>query len=562
MEYNMQRTLLLILLLNISLYAKVPRALLDTPYQYQEQKKIYDAQSKKSVLKKPIYTETAAMPEHNTSNSTGACIPVKKIVLIDNTLLDKEEQTALFRPYLHHCNTLEHINNLVTQMNNLYTEKSYITTRAYIKAQKLSTGILTIHIMEGKIEEVIENNVSAGLVVGDVVDEHFHLRQIETYIEQLNRLQSKKVTMDVNPGIKVGYSKIVLNGEDVAFPINGFIGTDNYSYGNFKKFQINGSLEWENPLGIQDILKVNLNMTNKQEKTNNSIGSGASYGLPIRRAYLEVGFFKFDYSNLVEGLNKSHVSEGNSLEYYAKVDYKLFHTKYQRGKFDISYTHKKNENFLDTIQLDTTSNQFDVLKASYTHELIFSKWSLSSMVGYQKSLNGSYVNTEETNATDLLFEKVLFSLNGNVTLLEGAFPLRFSSSLYGQYGSKDMVASEQIGIGGPYSVRGFENKDQLSSNFGFYIRNEFVTSYRFNTKVALQPYLGLDYGWADKNEYSHGGTVAGAAFGARFEVYGLNVDVFISRALKDSTKVSYLENGDKVIKKLDGFTGVSISYRF
>ena len=558
----MQRALLFIFLLTISLYANVIKPSLDTPLRYQEQKKIYDTQSQKRELTKPLYTETRPMLESNTSNSTGACIPIKQIILVDNTLLDEDEQSALFSSYTNRCNTLDEINNLVTKMNNLYMEKSYITTRAYIKAQKLSTGILTIHIMEGKIEEVIEKNVSTGLVVGDIVDEHFHLREIETYIEQLNRLQSKKVTMDVNPGTKVGYSKILLKGEDVAFPINGFIGTDNYSYGDFKKFQINGSLEWENPLGMQDILKVNLNMTNKQEKTNNSIGNGASYGLPIRSAYIEVGFFKFDYSNLVDGLNKQYLSEGNSLEYYLKADYNLFHTKYQRGRFDITYTHKKNENFLDEIQLDTTSNQFDVIRASYTHELVFPTWSVSAMVGYQKSFNGSYVNSEETNASDLLFDKVLFSLNGNVKLLEGNFPLTFFSSLYGQYGTEGMIASEQIGIGGPYSVRGFENKDQLSSNFGFYIRNEFTSAYSFTNKISIQPYVGIDYGWADENEYSNGGTIAGAALGARFRIYGLNLDVFISKPLKDSTEVSYLENGDKVVKPLDGFTGVSISYRF
>lgn len=557
----MLRILLLTLLIKISLYAQGLNVFHDTPYRYQEQKKIYDAQLQKSALKQPIYTETVPISEDNESRTGEICIPVHQIVLVGNTLIGKEEQRLLFSPHLNHCMTLTQINNLVTRINNLYIEKGYITSRAYIKAQKLSTGILMINTMEGKIEKVIDKNVNTSLIIGNIVGEYFQLREIETYIEQLNRLRSKKVTMDVNPGSKVGYSSIVLKGEDVAFPVNGFIGTDNYSYGGFDKFQITGALEWENPLGIQDIIKVNLNMTNKQEKTNNAIGSGASYGFPVRRAYLEAGFFKFEYSDLIEGLNKQYLSEGNSLEYYAKIDYKLFHTKYQRGRVDISYTHKKNENFFDSIQLDTTSNQFDVAGVSYTHEWVFPEWSLSSMIGYRKSFNGSYVNTEETNASDLLFDKILLSLNVNITLMEDTFPLHFSSSFYGQYGNEDMVASEQIGIGGPYSVRGFENKDQLSSSFGFYSRNELLTSYRFNTGISLQSYIGLDYGWADKNEYSHGGYLAGAAIGARFEIYGLSLDLFYSRGLKNSTRVRYLENGEKVVKTLDSFTGVSISYR-
>ena len=558
----MKRFIVLILFLatNISLLDANPN-IDSTPLQYNEQKRVYNEQKRQADIKAPIYTETTPLKESQSPKGE-PCIEINKITLVGNTLLAQEKIDNLFASYLHKCNSLTAINNLVKKINNIYIKEGYITSRAYIKPQKLSTGVLKISTMEGKIEEVINKGVNSSLIIGNLQDSYFDLREIETYIEQLNRLESKKVVMNVQPGSKVGYSKIVLVGKRVGYPIHGYIGTDNYTYGNFKRYQINSELSWENPLNMQDILRVSFNVSNKQDKANRTGGYGVSYGLPIYKGYIELGYNKFKYSHMIEGLNKEYLSEGNTKEYYLQTEYKLLHTKHQKGKVAFRYSHKKVENYFDTILLDTTSYQIDRLKLSYTHELIYPDWSLSAMVGFEKSLNASYVNKEETNKEDLLFNKVIFSVTANYKILKGKYPLDFKSSLYGQYGKEDMIASEQIGIGGVYSVRGFKANEQLSSNFGFYIRNELSTEYRFNNSFVLQPYLGLDYGWAKKGKLSNGGQIAGGAIGCRISLYGANIDIFAAKPLFDSSKTKYLKNGEKVKKELKGTLGVSVSYKF
>lgn len=166
----------------------------DNPLRYQEQKRVYDAQKEQSDLQDPIYTETRAIQEGNTTVNK-LCIPIKKIVLLNNHLLSQSTLDELFVKRLNKCNTLGDINNLVRQINNIYIKKGYITSRAYIKPQKLSTGNLAINAMEGRIEKIVEKNVNTHFITGNIDGGYFDLREIETYIEQLNRLQSKKVVM-------------------------------------------------------------------------------------------------------------------------------------------------------------------------------------------------------------------------------------------------------------------------------------------------------------------------------------------------------------------------------
>ena len=140
-------------------------------------------------------------------------------------------------------------------------------------------------------------------------------------------------------------------------------------------------------------------------------------------------------------------------------------------------------------------------------------------------------------------------------------PAYYNFSFYGQYAKKGIVASEQIGVGGPYSVRGFTNEDQLSGNKGFYMRNELSLSKRY-TNTSINPYMALDYGVVSENEESYGGHILGIAVGSRFHFDDWTLDLFLSTPIFDSNKITYRPNGEEIRKMDKGFTGFSLSYRF
>ncbi|MDN3719644.1 POTRA domain-containing protein [Roseibium salinum] len=52
------------------------------------------------------------------------------------------------------CFALEQIFGLVRDTTNLYVDAGYVTSRAYLPEQDLSTGTLRIQVVEGRIEQV------------------------------------------------------------------------------------------------------------------------------------------------------------------------------------------------------------------------------------------------------------------------------------------------------------------------------------------------------------------------------------------------------------------------
>ena len=545
--------------LPILLQAAITPTALRNPLLYEEQRKIYDAKNQERKSAETVYTELKAIPLTKKSNGSQACIEMESIEMQGITLIDKKDLEVLVKPYLHRCDTMEDINTLVKKINNIYIEKAYVTSRAYIKPQDLSKGHLIIVAMEGKVEKISESNISTSLIFptmeGDVLD----LRDLEIGIEQMNRLQSVQATMSINPGKEVGFSQIHITGKKTGSVLHGNLGVNNYGTEKSGKYQLNGSLGWDNPLGINDLLTINFNTTDKQDNENNLIGNSISYALPIGRSYLELSYSKFNYHQVVNGLNVDYQSKGENETFQVKSEYKLFHTKAQRGKLDVSLLRKKNDNYLADVFLETSSNKLTILQFSYTHNYTAATWDGYATFRYHRGVE--WFGAKTGSSAEPTFNKITLDMNYNKRLNSEGLPAFYNFSFYGQYAKEGIVGSEQIGIGGPYSVRGFTSEGQISGNKGFYMRNELVFHKQF-TKVMMSPYLSLDYGVVSENEESYGGHMVGLSFGLRFNFYDFFLDLSHSLPVVDSNKITYRPNGDEIRKENKPFSGFSLSYRF
>ena len=549
----------LFLLFTDCMYALPVIRQVDDMTRYEEQRKIYDEQNKERKSAETIYTELETLPLSKSSNTSQACIQINHIDTEGITRIDKKELAVLIKPYLHRCDTMHDINTLVKEINNIYIEKAYVTSRAYIKPQDLSTGKLLIVSMEGKVEKISDSNISTAMIFPAMEGDVLNLRDLEVGLEQLNRLQSVQATMQINPGKEEGFSHILIQGKKTGSVLHGNLGINNYGTEKSGRFQLSGSVGWDNPLGINDLLTITLNTTDKQEKENNSIGNSIAYGLPVGRAYLEISYAKFDYDQIVNGLNIDYQSEGMSETFQIKSEYKLFHSKEQRGKLDVSLLRKKNDNYLAGVFLDTSSNKLTILQFSYTHNISAPTWDGYATVRYNRGLE--WFGAKTGSFSDPTFNKVTLDLSYNKRMHSTGLPAFYNFSFYGQYAKEGIVGSEQIGIGGPYSVRGFTSEGQISGNKGFYIRNELAFHQKF-TKAAMSPYLALDYGVVSDNEQSYGGHMVGLSFGVRVHFYDCFLDLSHSIPVIDSNKITYRPNGDEIRKENNPFTGFSLSYRF
>lgn len=526
----------------------------------QAEKHIFEAQQEhRQDNKPPVYTQLQKqMLKHGSAS--GKCIHIHSIDTHAVTRISALTLKRIKKRYLNRCDTIDDLQNLMTEINNVYIEKAYITSRAYLKAQNISSGHLVVSAMEGKIESIIGEGVQTALVFPFAHGSYLNLRDLEVGIEQLSRLQSIQASMALVPGEKEGYSKVLIKGQKTGFPVHGSLGVNNYGTAKSGKYQLSGSLSWDNPLGLNDLLSFSANTTNKQDPHNRSRGYSFRYGFPVGRAYLEYSYSRFKYDQVVNGLNKDYNSNGISKSHQLKMEYKLFHTKKQKGALELSLTRKRNDNYLAGVYLNTSSSVLTIARMAYTHSFTGKTWDGYATLTYHKGLNilGAKTGTKASPS----FSKLTLDVSYNKKLLEETnASLLYNFSLHGQYAKADILGSEQMGAGGPYSVRGFKSAGQISGNKGFYVRNELTLNQRF-ALGTFSPYVALDFAKIAHNKQSHGGHILGGALGVRMQLKSFSLDVFKSFPVVDSNKVTYKPNGDKVVKRNNGFLGLSLSYRF
>ncbi len=548
------------LLAVVALQALPIGKVLTDPLRYDTQRRIYEAQQRQAQdSSAETYTPLAQHPLKKADRNA-TCVTLKQIDTSAIRLIDRQKLQAIVAPHLNHCNTMADIQNLIRSINNLYIEKAYITSMAYLKPQDIASGKLVISAVEGKIEDVEGKGVKPDLVFWGAKDKPLNLRELETGIEQLNRLESKTVTMALEPGSKTGYSRVLLEGRQNGFPLHGSLGVNNYGTEASGRVQFSGTLYWEDPLGWNDILTLNLNTTDRQESDNRSLGSSIGYAIPVGRAYLQLRYYRFDYTQIVNGLNKDYLSEGESRNVMLRIDYKLFHGANSRGECFMALERKRNDNYLAGVYLENSSSVLSVLQAGYTHTVSGKTWHGYATLTYHRGVpwfdatGGAFAEPTFDKATlSILFSQEWFTGTDH--------PVSYTFSFYGQLAPEDIIATEQIGIGGPYSVRGFRNEEQLSGNNGFYLRNEWSVTYPVSS-FFFSPFVSFDYGVVEENDYSYGGRIAGLGIGFRLQEKQWMLSLSASKSVADSNHIAYRPNGDMVVKDDKPFLGFELTYRF
>ena len=93
-----------------------------------------------------IDTDTYALTSEELVNTN--CFTINQFIFHNTKVLTEEDLRPIINFYQHKCLGQAHISNLLKRINNIYINKGYITSRAYLKGQDLSTGILHIYLFE------------------------------------------------------------------------------------------------------------------------------------------------------------------------------------------------------------------------------------------------------------------------------------------------------------------------------------------------------------------------------------------------------------------------------
>lgn len=157
-----------------------------------------------------------ARPSARAAMEDARCFTIQRIDIQGADTLGPAQRTELVQPYLGQCLGVAQLNELLGVVTDRYLQLGLVTSRAYLPQQDLSTGILTLQVVEGRLEGIRPADDS-GLSPREVnmafpghVGELLNLREVEQLVDQLNRLPSNGAQMELAPGEAVGGSTVLV----------------------------------------------------------------------------------------------------------------------------------------------------------------------------------------------------------------------------------------------------------------------------------------------------------------------------------------------------------------
>lgn len=414
-----------------------------------------------------------------------------EIVIKGNTIFKTSELEKYTSELIGKKITLEDVVNSAKQITKHYRDRGYLTSKAYIPAQKIKDGVINITILEGKVGEIKINEtkwvktsyLKNNLLKSNKFEENkvFNVNDLKGSISEINSQEYLKGKVILEKGKKVETTDIVLEVEDKC-PLDLDIGWDNTGRNLIGVQRSTIGLSNDNLTGYGDKLYANTSLARR------TVGVDSGYIVPLgdKGTKLKLGY---SYSDVeLGGMYKTYNIDGKSHDFNIGLQRPLYKGETLKITSDLTWDMRHSET---TIGDTTTLNKYDV-RALRTGVNLFKddfqgRWASRFEVSTGIPIMGGtdYVSSSVGSSR---FVKLKSSLNRYQILPANMLGI-FRSSV--QYSPTTLLTAEQMQLGGMYTVRGFD-EGVLLGDAGYNISLEVQKIVPYLPEVMHVPY------WKDK----------------------------------------------------------------
>ena len=494
---------------------------------------------------KPPTRIEVARPVVNVADK-GPCLNIANIDVNGVQLLSEKAVKNITNAYINTCVNTRAIEILMSQVTAAYLNKGYVAARVYLPEQDLKSGMLKLQVEEGvisdlKLSDRTKNTISLKTALEDVKGKPLNLRDLEQAIDQINRLQSNNVKMDILPGVNAGESIVVFDNES-SKRVNGYFSYDNKGQDTTGKKQAALGISLDNPFGLNDLISLSYNrsLPFKTKQTDSYTGS-AIYIVPLGYNTFNFSASRSEYDSTIKTEFNDLLSHGETISYSGQLDTLLHRGLNNQVRMNVGMTAKDTQAFLEGVKLGVSSRKLSVLDVGMSYSDLMLSGLLNLNINYSRGLKIFNALEDAPNlpqdAPKAQFDKVSYG----VSYLKGFNWLgqnfSFSSGFSGQQAFDPLYGSEQFSIGSLYSVPGF-NQNSLSGDHGYAFKNKFTLNKSYNangTPVYGRHTLGLDYGKVDNKENSnYVGELSSVSLGTTFNVSNVALELMVTQPIHQS----------------------------
>ncbi len=526
--------------------------------QQQNQILVQEEQRRKEALRSirrlapPGATESAASPEAEAAaKSAGACFTINTIVLDGAALLDAKTQRRLTKPFVGRCLRAYDLNQVLRVITNHYIGRGYVTTRAYIAAQDLRQGTLTINVVEGKAQRIRirENGRDRPFSYApflNIDQQVLSIYDLEQGLDQINRLRSQQATLQISPGAAPGQSLVDVDVVRRA-PVRLFGVLDNSGLPQTGRRMLNVGTSADDLLGLYETWSLNYKQDlegRKRDLMNQTFTT--DFSIPFGYWTLRTMTRELKYALTSAGFLRA---SGASRAYTTELERVVYRDGSGKLTLGGGLTAKQILAYQNELFIPGSSRHLTIgtMRLGYVRKLprgVFDgSLSYNQGLGFLRALHDAPgLAKRQPHAqfrsvqTDLEY---LLPFN----MVQQSFSL--DSLVHGQWAPHTLFTTEQISMGGQYTVRGFL-AESLIANTGVYTRNEVVWHVPVSATHKsfidqLDAFVGLDAGWIypDTSNTIERGNLEGMAVGLRANNRYTISELLLERALHAPAALSH-----------------------
>lgn len=482
--------------------------------QNQQQQRLQQDQQQRDALTQAHQVE---LQKTESAPASGPCFEINQISLQQASLITPDTQKRLVAPYINQCLSLGRINQLVRAISEWYVQRGYITSRAFLTEQNLSHGTLNITVLEGKLEAIHLQGASArqlNMAFPTRAGRILNLRDIEQGMEQINRLRTTPVQIEIIPSTQPGYSIVNLTSTP-EFPLTLGLNMDNSGQRSTGIGQLSASLVGNDLLGVADRWFVSGGRSSAFSDWRDAQNFQAGVSVPYGYGLLDYSYSWSNYHSRFNANSFDWYSNGDNISNRLSGSWVLFRNGQIKTGLQVGLNHYVSHNWLNETLLESSSRKLTSLQIGFNHtqKIAGGVATLNPML----SRGMPWFDAESDKGKSDDFPKAEFRKWSVSSSYQRPVTQKmwWLSSFYAQWSPDRLYGSERLTIGGENSVRGYKEQ-YLSGDVGGYLRNEL--NYSLFTLPAIgevSTTLALDGGWlqSDKQDRYAAGTLWGSSVG-------------------------------------------------
>ncbi|MCM8805091.1 MAG: FtsQ-type POTRA domain-containing protein [Candidatus Omnitrophica bacterium] len=462
----------------------------------------------------------------------GRTVLVKKINVKGNTKVSNKEIEKITKEYEGKEITISDLKIIADKITEVYWNKGYVTSFAYVPAQKVVDGVIEIKIIEGKIGKI---EVSGNKYYTDkFIERHFqnikkeeivNNKSIERDLLILNEYPKLNAYANLKKGELEGTTDIVVDVEEKYFPFNLVVFANNFGSRYTTRARYGLTFDLGNLTKNGDILSLTglTNIFDFDDMRYYKFG----YTLPINGYGTKFGI---SFSNMSYEVDKEINPlgvEGEATIWSIYTSHPLIKARTENLTLFSSLNFKNMKNYLFEKLYTTSRDKYTTLEIGIDRDRLISNqhiyWTGKATFGLGELFGGMDDNEYTNSSRPGLADGTWIKLNLDVSDVFNFRKLQLITRLSGQYSSDNLVSGEQMVLGGADSVRAYPTGDFLG-DYGYFLSAELRTPFLPNDSF-LNKYVNwaffIDHGGVYKHTPLPGEDKSNSAtgIGAGFRVY-------------------------------------------